>query len=185
MLPSGIAIAYTVASKHGANANTLDGSTAKGHRADMPLFTRDNAAIMAAKGNSVRWSRPRTTQSTAEPTAIPATVPKPVAEVLDDFTVRKLVRIRDQINRVEGLLDEATEPQAVDRFANALTRLYDLERILAGRPLPGSRRPAPDGKQRGQPSAARPWVPVVAPEPGPSAPTAPSDPQIEPKPLQT
>jgi hypothetical protein len=36
------------------------------------------------------------------------------------------------------------DPQRLDRLASAQMRLAEQERILAGRPLPGSRKPAPE-----------------------------------------
>ena len=113
----------------------------------MALFTRETAAIASTKANQVRWSRWRAEQAKIETPPEPKPPPAALPTTPDDFTTRKLARIRGQIDAVESLLDGATEPQAVDRFANALTRLYDLERVLAGRPLPGSRRPVPEGRR--------------------------------------
>jgi hypothetical protein len=91
---------------------------------------------------------------------------------VDDFTVRKLARVRGQIDQVEKLLDKADEPQAVDRFCNALTRLYDVERILAGRPLPGSRRP----KDERGPRASAGWIELQPVAPGDQPQVAPAQP---------
>jgi hypothetical protein len=44
---------------------------------------------------------------------------------------------------VRALLRAATEPNAVDRLATALAKLSELERTLAGRPLPGTLKPEP------------------------------------------
>lgn len=129
------------------------------------FFTTENAARYAALGHAARRLRESTVAAPANP--------QPVTLICDDFTTRKLARVRGQIDAVEKLLDAATEPQAVDRFANALTRLYDLERILAGRPLPGSRKP-PAEPRPGQ-STARPTPALVQPEPSP-APTEPAKP---------
>ena len=133
----------------------------------MALFTRETAASMSAKGNAARWSRWRAER---EKTANPPKLEPIISDGNPTFAQRKLARIRDQIDRVERLLDDADEPQAVDRFANALTRLYDLERILDGRPLPGSRKPAPERATRdAQPGA---WLNVEAVQV--QAPQAPS-----------
>ena len=133
----------------------------------MPLFTAATAREAALRSHaptSARFKQP-------EPEPQPAPSPQ-AAEIADDFTVRKLARVREQIDSVEKLLDAATEPQAVDRFANALTRLYDLERILAGRPLPGSRRPTEDRAPRRQPRTEPAYpAPVVLPAPAPDTPT--------------
>lgn len=51
----------------------------------------------------------------------------------------------------------------------ALCDLLDQQRIARGEPLPGSRRPAPEGKRQVVASAG-PWVPgPVAPAPAPPA----------------
>lgn len=76
--------------------------------------------------------------------------------------------MRKQIDRVESLLDKADEPQAVDRFANALTRLYEVERELAGRPRAGTRRPK-DNEPKAAVTGA--WI-----EEQPAPPAAPDKP---------
>lgn len=61
---------------------------------------------------------------------------------------RRLLRVREQIERVSGLLDKENDPQKLDRLAAALERLSDLERTLDNRPLPGSRRPGREPSKR-------------------------------------
>ena len=100
------------------------------------FFTAENAAKYAELAHAARRQ-----QNLADATVANAL---PLADSADNFVSRKLARVRGQMDVIEKLLDKATEPQAVDRFCNALTRLYDVERILAGRPLPGSRRPRED-----------------------------------------
>ncbi len=39
--------------------------------------------------------------------------------------------------------------QAIDRMASAKSRLYEIERVLAGRPTPGSLRPTAEKPRRG------------------------------------
>lgn len=136
------------------------------------MFTAETARKAAAASVASRQAAAQRPKPEPIPVAAPLPTVTPTAPT-DDFTVRKLASVRDQIERVELLLTGSDEPQAVDRFANALTRLYDLERILAGRPLPGSRRPAPDGKRDRQ--APRSFAPSAA--------EAPTVPQTEPKPL--
>jgi hypothetical protein len=124
------------------------------------FFTAENAAKYAELAHAARRQ-----QSIADATIANAL---PLADSADNFVSRKLARVRGQIDVIEKLLDKATEPQAVDRFCNALTRLYDVERILAGRPLPGSRRPRED---RGRVSAG--WIELQPELPGQLAATAP------------
>ena len=135
-------------------------------------FTVETARLAAAASVAARLAKAQRPQE-SEP-AVPQ--PLPTVEV-DTFTARKIARVREQIDRVEALLDDADEPQAVDRFANALTRLYDLERILAGRPLPGSRRPTEDRAPRRQPRTEPAYpAPVVMPEPAPDTTTGSGQP---------
>jgi hypothetical protein len=134
------------------------------------FFTPENAAKYAALAHAARRQ-----QSLADATVANAL---PLADPADNFVSRKLARVRGQMDVIEKLLDKATEPQAVDRFCNALTRLYDVERILAGRPLPGSRRPK-DERTRGASAGwielqpALPSVPITQVAPAPAA--APTD----------
>lgn len=102
-------------------------------------FTRENAREFAARGNAKK------AELAAARLAIPpepprAAEPEPAPRD-DEFSARKLARVREQIERLDAMLLEATEPQAVDRLASALSRLYEIERLLAGRPLPGSLKP--------------------------------------------
>jgi hypothetical protein len=120
------------------------------------FFTKANASEYARKGNAIRW------HSLPKPEPQPATsLPEPVRIAQDDFTQRKLARVRVQIERVEDLLTAATEPQAVDRYAAALARLYEIERVLAGRPLPGSRRPSAEPKSSAADAGA--WIVDIPP----------------------
>jgi DNA repair exonuclease SbcCD ATPase subunit len=64
----------------------------------------------------------------------------------DDFTERRVNRIRKQLETLDGRLDELSsapdiDAAAIDRVASAISRLSELERQLSGRPLPGSLRP--------------------------------------------
>jgi len=142
----------------------------------MALFTATTARIAAQASVAARKA------NRERPPAPPPPAPPPLPTTpADDFAVRKLARVRGQIERVELLLDDADDPQAVDRFANALTRLYDLERVLAGRPLPGSRRPREEGRERSgsrsiydgvAPAAhVQPVQPAPAPLPEPELPS--------------
>lgn len=62
----------------------------------------------------------------------------------DDYVVRRLQRVRNQIEQVEAMLEGAAVASEVDRLASAIARLSELERLYAGRPLPGSKRPPAD-----------------------------------------
>jgi hypothetical protein len=78
----------------------------------------------------------------------------------DGFVLACLARTRAQLNALDEMLNrvlsvdaDKVDGQLIDRLASAKARFHDVERILAGRPTPGSRRPAPDRPKRTGPSA--------------------------------
>ena len=77
--------------------------------------------------------------------AQPLPSPVPTDNPTDDYTVQRLARTRKQIEMLDEQLEEAPDARAVKAIADALARLVEIERVLAGRPLPGSRRP---GRER-------------------------------------
>jgi hypothetical protein len=113
-----------------------------------------------------------------------------MTEPSDDFAGRRLKRVRDQLDRLDGIAAEETDPKRIKELADATTRLSEQERVLAGRPLPGSRRPAAEGKRGYRPESAGPMVPVAPSAPAvPAAPVAqesccaPATPTVEPEKL--
>ena len=69
----------------------------------------------------------------------------------DDYVARRLARVRAQLDTLDDLIaaemaSGKPDAQRLDRYASAQARLATQEQQLAGRPLPGSRRP---GKDRG------------------------------------
>ena len=58
--------------------------------------------------------------------------------------------MRKQIERIDQMLSKETDPAKIDRLAAAFGRLSEIERQLAARPLPGSRRPAPEKPVQGR-----------------------------------
>lgn len=60
------------------------------------------------------------------------------------FTELRLMRVRKQLDRLDDMMFKEKDPQKLDRLASAQARLSEQERILDGRPLPGSRRPRPE-----------------------------------------
>ena len=59
----------------------------------------------------------------------------------DSFVYARLIRVRAQLERVDAMLAVETDAQKLDRLASAQARLSVQEFALAGRPMPGSRRP--------------------------------------------
>jgi hypothetical protein len=110
---------------------------------DMPrtLFTRENAAEMARRSNAIQRER------RSEPRSV-ALSPGPAIGDRDPYVAARLMRVREQLNRFDSMMAKETDPQRLDRLASAQSRLSEQERILAGRPLPGSKRPLAEAPRR-------------------------------------
>jgi hypothetical protein len=84
----------------------------------------------------------------------------------DDYPAIVIARTRTQLDLISKQVTAELEKDKPDSrrlrdFADAQTRLSEQERILSGRPLPGSRRPAQD---RGRASSS--WVELQPALPG-------------------
>ena len=64
------------------------------------------------------------------------------------YTAEQLNRARARIDGLWKLMEREEDPQKIDRLASAIAKLADLERILDGRPLPGSRRPKAEKSEK-------------------------------------
>jgi hypothetical protein len=117
--------------------HSLDGDGARGDWFDMARITAANAREMAAKSHEARRQREAVRRMPPQP-------PQATAQ-LADYVGERLVRVRVQLDRLDKLMMTESDPQKLDRLASAQARLSEQERILDGRPLPGSRRP---GKQK-------------------------------------
>lgn len=143
-----------------------------------------NASQLGKLGAKIRWERARIAKLESERTAqirdLSAALtaaelremienrpqghpPKPKADSFVEQTLRKVrVRIGELIEAMEGA------PAGIDKFASALGKLAEIERQLAGRPMPGSLKPpAPKAERRQALTHATP-----EPEPEPIAPPA-------------
>jgi hypothetical protein len=89
----------------------------------------------------------------ARHTAQPSPAPDPQHK--DPFTTDQRDTVRAQMKRLNGLMKEEADPQKLDRLASAYAKLAEQERILDGRPLPGSHRPSA-GPTRRQSAANMP-----------------------------
>jgi hypothetical protein len=99
-------------------------------------ITPDNARAMAAKSWEARRKR---AHEQAEQALTALAMPQQVAE--DPFILSRLVRVRKQLDRIDGMIERETDPMKLDRLASAQARLAEQERLLAGRPMPGSLKP--------------------------------------------
>ncbi len=123
----------------------------------MAQFTAETAADMAKRS----WEARRKAEQEAALKPQPAQ-PEPQLTYVE----RRVNRVREQIEMLSGMLDDEQDPNKLDRLANAISRMSELERQLAGRPLPGSLKPSAPRQQarRDMPE------PTVEPGPGPSNP---------------
>ena len=125
------------------------------------FFTAENAAIYARKSHAPDSARNQ----------IP--VPKPVlavavqsAEPSQSFAENRLKRVREQLSRIDNEIEtcELDNSKRLKELADASTRLSEQERILDGRPMPGSRRPPSVKAERaGTWGELQPALPQVAP----------------------
>lgn len=111
--------------------------------ATAPLFTTENAREMQARAVEAR----RRNAELREAERLAALVAAQTAPPASDYVAARLMRVREHIARVDGELAKASEALDIERLARALAALAELERVLDGRPLPGSRRP---GKERAE-----------------------------------
>ena len=116
----------------------------------MPLFTTANAREMAARSHAARLKR--ATQREAAREVAPG-LPQAKPQQDDDtlFIAKRLARVRKQLDRIDGMIEKEIDPMKLDRLASAQARLSEQERLLAGRPMPGSFRP------KKPPERARPY----------------------------
>ena len=122
-------------------------------------FTSQNAAEMARKSAESRRKRREAKLAARHiqaPAEVIAKVQEEIATEKDDFATQRLLRVRDQLGKLDNRMDDALDakridPQTIERLARASCQLSEAERVLAGRPLPGSHRPKSAGtSKRGQ-----------------------------------
>jgi hypothetical protein len=169
----------------------------------MARFTAANAREMAAKAHAARLQRLASGTPAAE--TLSQTPQVGPYEPANDYVSRRLARVRAQLDLVDKAFEiEATKAlpdgQRLNWLAQAQERLSEQERVLDGRPLPGSRRPQKDDGRPAQPGA---WLsepepmpaaqkdgppaplPVEPPTPAPTAtPTPRSAPSVGPVPIE-
>ena len=136
-------------------------TTPKRHRP----WTPEEAREMAVRANRIRWhSDPRPPLNSVKPREPEPQVPQ------DNYHIGRLNRVRIQLDQLDSAITRETGKQQPDGqrlnwLASAQERLAEQERILAGRPLPGSRRPAQERASRQQTSGVLSPVPIPEPNP--------------------
>jgi hypothetical protein len=107
----------------------------------MARITAANASKMAARSWEVRREREN---MQGDSSAIPQQIPLPAS----DYVAFSVTRTRGQLDRLHAMLAKSKDAQEIERLARSIASLSELERVLSGRPLPGSRRP---GKESPKP----------------------------------
>ena len=117
-------------------------------------FTAETAVQAARKSHA-----PTSARNRVKAAAMSATEP-------DDDSPQdtRLILLAEQIARTRDALNgDDLEPHHRAALLRALCELLDKERIAQGKPLPGSRRPAPEGRSRGRPESLPPSAPGAGP----------------------
>jgi hypothetical protein len=63
------------------------------------------------------------------------------ASPASNYVAERLVQVRAQIAKLDRRILETRDAQKINWLASAVSKLQEMERILAGRPLPGQLRP--------------------------------------------
>lgn len=112
------------------------------------VFDSERAKLAGIKSGESR--RRQSVEAPALPVQPPLTVPPPVHDnSTDEYTSASLPRVRSHLERLNKLLETETDPAKLDRLAAAFGKLSEIERQLAGRPLPGSLRPGTEKRPGG------------------------------------
>jgi hypothetical protein len=127
----------------------------------MALFTKETAAEMARRSHVAR----NAAVHEPEPIAIQPHIADHVADSAPSFAQLRLIRVRAQLDKIDALMAECSDTKQLKELADAAHRLQEQERVLDGRPLPGSRKPAPERNPRKQ------WIGDTGPTPIPDTTT--------------
>lgn len=122
--------------------------------AKAPNFTPELAREYGIKGGIIRRAKAqarREALAEAEQARLNSPIPSPASateyrqlvnlQQADGYNIHRIASVRAQIERLDGLMLKTTDAHKLDRLASALAKLSELERVLDGRPLPGSHRP--------------------------------------------
>lgn len=121
-------------------------STVEAKRAPW-LISKENAKEMSRKAVEARQ---RMRQEQSEPETPPIGVQ--TTSTVDRYATEEVIYARAEIKRLQELAAKLTEPADIERMARAINQWGERERILAGRPLPGSHRPAASRSRQSGPS---------------------------------
>lgn len=129
-------------------------------------FSGENARLMALRSAEARRAKALAAKQAAslpKPEPIPQPAPVVPTPAQSPFALEQLQVVRARMNDIDEALrhelgkdsPEGTQrtPDAnkVDRLASAWSKFAEQERILDGRPLPGSRKPANEPSTKRKP----------------------------------
>lgn len=124
------------------------------------LFTKANAAEYSRKGTAARVRNAAITKATiaaAQSLLLkPFAVGHSTARPDEGYVSGRLAGVRAQLAKLDAMLLEAKDPRDIDRLASASDKLSKQEFALAGRPMPGQRRPREEPEPT--PPPAMPWL---------------------------
>ena len=104
------------------------------------LFTKANAKEMSARGNAAKAvAKQKREELIAKANGNAPLQPDEI------YRNGRLMRVRGQLEKLDAMLEKESDAQRLDRLASAQARVSVQEFALAGRPMPGSRRP---GRER-------------------------------------
>lgn len=117
-------------------------------------FAGERARELAKRSWEIRLARKQAANDAAK---MPA--PAEDGSPANPYHSQRLLRVRMQINlldkEIRNCIEDGVEDAGrLDRMVSAQSRLSEQERVLSGRPLPGSLRPRA-GKQSGQPKSSQ------------------------------
>jgi hypothetical protein len=102
-------------------------------------FNSSSARQAALRSHEVR--RIRAAQDQAAKSIAAKVWTQAAVEPADSYVFRRLAKVREQIDTTNTLIGKCRNPLLLDKLCSALAKLSEQERILSGRPLPGSMRP--------------------------------------------
>lgn len=121
-------------------------------------ITKKNARIYAYRSHAAR--RQRLEKLQGEVLELKDAPVKKVIQALHETVIaeneapingymgKRLACVRTQLERLNAMILVEEDPAKLDKLASATFKLSEMERIIAGRPLPGSRRPSKEPKFR-------------------------------------
>lgn len=117
----------------------------------MTGITKDNAREFAAKGNQVKRELKRLREErlgkidylldhaariAEENDKLKVALAEATAQDQDIYRTKRLVRVRKQLDLVDGMIEAEQDPAKLDRLASAQSRLSEQERQLSNRSMP-------------------------------------------------